>query len=568
VRDLQEELRDGAFVQRLMEFGLDLAQMDLEPPTAASGDDALAGFLRSLWNAPLTEQGAPLTLDSATFKAANGLSELFGGVDTVEEGLHRIRFADNLIEAAKQAPSLAEQADDLEFLDALLGLGGAYAALNSQSNTASSMSQESTLLFLETLWRESSIDSIQRGANEFNKFVKNSNQPNKLLNLSHILLNVMRISSIEGIDSTPESIGKLFEIVKLIDSENFNELLALPTNYVSLVAGLSEFQEADSQYQSTNYEDRLREIVSQLSQGSPDVSNYINPALDPDDILVASNGDVAITPAQSAKNLQLRQEPKYNAVVVDRDLEITFFDYAATDGDIIDVYVNGKIWQQSVSLVSDSILRRPPGSSPLTVRLPKILMQPGENVLEIKSRSQGISLTTVGVDFEANKTIYGNWRYTAAIPVGDSFKITFGLPKIRVNGDAYPYSADHIIDVFKKPRILTIDRGGNDNDMRRDANLERYRELGGVVRIEGKEYDQDESPPAVFAESVNAHVRLIPRRDNQDSGNQLGTALNFYGSKKIRLRDGWNVDFYATESTVPTPLLVPDVPIDWEYKIL
>jgi hypothetical protein len=74
--------------------------------------------------------------------------------------------------------------------------------------------------------------------------------------------------------------------------------------------------------------------------------------------------------------------------------------------------------------------------------------------------------------------------------------------------------------------------------------------------------------PPIFAESIKAHVRLIPRRDNQDSGNQFGIAMRLYGSKKIKLQDGWNVSFYATQPTAPTPLLAPDVPVNWKYKII
>jgi hypothetical protein len=138
------------------------------------------------------------------------------------------------------------------------------------------------------------------------------------------------------------------------------------------------------------------------------------------------------------------------------------------------------------------------------------------------------------------------------------------LPKIRVNGDRYPFSADHIIDTLRQPRILTVDRNGV--DQRRTNNLKRYGELGGVTQL--ADFDRDESPPAMFAESINSHVRLIPRRDNQDSGNEFGRDMRSYGSKKLYLQNGWNVDFYATEPTVPTPLKVPDIPIDWEYRVV
>jgi Deoxyribonuclease NucA/NucB len=203
---------------------------------------------------------------------------------------------------------------------------------------------------------------------------------------------------------------------------------------------------------------------------------------------------------------------------------------------------------------------------PYELKLDKSWMQPGENVLEIRGVNQGSrGLATVGITFDEENTIYGNYKHLLGLASGESQKITFGLPKIRVNGDRYPFSADHIIDTLRQPRILTIDRNGDEK--RRQANLIRYKEVGGIEKADG--YDRDEAPPAVFAESVNAHVRLIPGpTDNQSSGSQIGRAINTYGSKYLVLQNGWNVDFYATEPTVPTPLRVPDVPIDWEYRVI
>jgi hypothetical protein len=111
---------------------------------------------------------------------------------------------------------------------------------------------------------------------------------------------------------------------------------------------------------------------------------------------------------------------------------------------------------------------------------------------------------------------------------------------------------------------LTIDRNGA--KLRREDNLRRYKEVGGVTQLTN--FDQDEAPPAMFAESINSHVRLIPRSDNTGSGAQIEGAMNYYGSKALYLQNSWNVDFYATEPVVPTPLKVPDVPIDWEYRIM
>jgi hypothetical protein len=89
-------------------------------------------------------------------------------VDTVAEGLHRIQFAENLIEAAELAPSLAEQADDVEFLDALLGLGGAYARLEPTSFTVGAEEQD-LKFFLNTLYQ---TQNMQKGTDEMMTFFK------------------------------------------------------------------------------------------------------------------------------------------------------------------------------------------------------------------------------------------------------------------------------------------------------------------------------------------------------------------------------------------------------------
>jgi Deoxyribonuclease NucA/NucB len=422
-------------------------------------------------------------------------------------------------------------------------------------------------LFLSTLWNYNDVEQVQRGTIELGEFIKDSRDPSQLLKLGQTILNTVKVSEINKVEPIPEFIGQSFEIAKLLDAGRFTELSALNASHVALIGGLAEISQAVRQQPS--YLKQLKEIVVQLSQGEPDVSLYTNTEIDPEDGLFASSGDVAISPT-ALENLRLRQEPNYDAVVVRRDIKITFFDYYIEDGDKIDVYLNGQLLQKGVLLVANSFFNRNlltnPFGKPLTITLDKKLLKAGENVLELRSIDQAVGPTTIGVDFNAADTIYGKWRHAAAIPVGGSFKIKFGLPQIRVNGNAYPYSADHIIDTLREPRILTIDRPRIDE--RREANLKRYKEIGGIIKIEGKEYDQDESPPAIFAESLNAHVRLIPRRDNQDSGNQFGIAMRLYGSKKIQLQDGWNVDFFATQPTVPTPLLVPDVLTDWEYKII
>lgn len=83
-----------------------------------------------------------------------------------------------------------------------------------------------------------------------------------------------------------------------------------------------------------------------------------------------------------------------------------------------------------------------------------------------------------------------------------------------------PLAAKHIEDAQAagKPSVLTLDRPGTNT--RRAANLRN----AGLTSVPGM--DQDEYPPATFAESVNASVRNIPLSDNRSAGQQIGYQMN------------------------------------------
>jgi len=145
------------------------------------------------------------------------LSELFGGVDTVAEGLHRIQFAENLIEAAELAPSLVEQADDVEFLDALLGLGGAYAELEPQSFTAD---MEERGFFLDTLWQ---LQDAQVAATELGIFLGDFDNSIKILELLEFEYNLLQSAQISP------------ELSSQVNNPDFiNKLLMLGADYSGL----------------------------------------------------------------------------------------------------------------------------------------------------------------------------------------------------------------------------------------------------------------------------------------------------------------------------------------------
>lgn len=171
VESLKDDLRDPVFLKELIQFGFDYAK--LNPNTSLSAEPQ--GFLDVLWRATPDNEEA---LQGAIRKGAAGLSEFFEGADTQAKLVKRLTFAKNLIEAAKLAPSTQEQVRDPRFVDALIGLGGAYAAIDPQPETLSPGSR----LFLNTIWA-GNAQSLGKGVTELNSFLNGFDQNAKRLNL-------------------------------------------------------------------------------------------------------------------------------------------------------------------------------------------------------------------------------------------------------------------------------------------------------------------------------------------------------------------------------------------------
>ncbi|WP_306323356.1 MULTISPECIES: NucA/NucB deoxyribonuclease domain-containing protein [unclassified Streptomyces] len=102
--------------------------------------------------------------------------------------------------------------------------------------------------------------------------------------------------------------------------------------------------------------------------------------------------------------------------------------------------------------------------------------------------------------------------------------------ELVLDRNKYPESADHIEDAQNgtiwrgddsdtgtpKPSVLTIDRGGAD-DNRADS-------LRGIPSDAPR--DRDEYPPAMYKEGgAGASVQYIAAKDNQGSGSAMGSAV-------------------------------------------
>ncbi|MGI0489917.1 hypothetical protein ACN4EK_31255 [Pantanalinema rosaneae CENA516] len=179
VPSLKNDLKDAQFLREFIEFGFEFVSSNPTVNQTAS-DAAVQGFLDRLWRGD-TQQ---------VKQAQGGLSAFFAGMDTKAEKIKGLDFAVNLLNAAEllQGERLETQKKDPAFLDALIGLGGAYAASNPQP----SVGVEDPQLFLNTLWK---TQEIQRGSTELITFlegVRNENDQVKLLQFGKDVLNQCR----------------------------------------------------------------------------------------------------------------------------------------------------------------------------------------------------------------------------------------------------------------------------------------------------------------------------------------------------------------------------------------
>jgi hypothetical protein len=106
----------------------------------------------------------------------------------------------------------------------------------------------------------------------------------------------------------------------------------------------------------------------------------------------------------------------------------------------------------------------------------------------------------------------------------------------------HPQSACHMVEAWAgagsennprgnylplRPHLVTIDRKGNENDVRRNASVAPFKCNSAID-------DRDEYPLAVFEENKKkASIKCVKKKDNRGSGSQVGKQINgqnFYGA--------------------------------------
>jgi hypothetical protein len=200
VVSIREDLQDPLFFQELLKFGFEYAK--LNPDISLS--DQPQGFLDTLWRTHAGTQG----FAQAIRTGASGLSNLFGQLDSKEKRQDVLEFGERLMQAAKLAPSLQQQVKDPQFVDALLGLGGAYASLEP---TALPAAEADPQLFLNTLWQGQDLPKGARELEDFLNIFETSDEQLKMLRFEKNLLKTVKlVPDLQEEMQNPLNISEIF----------------------------------------------------------------------------------------------------------------------------------------------------------------------------------------------------------------------------------------------------------------------------------------------------------------------------------------------------------------------
>lgn len=165
-------LRDRTVLRELVKLGVEYAKAN--PDTSLSQEPQ--GWLDMLWRTPIQQ-----TEDNQQkiSQAAQGLSEFLkgSGAELSRDSITKLEFGQRILRAARQSVALQPQTRSPQFLDALLGLGRAYAALEPESVDTETEDQTDSFL-LYTLLISESEQGIQTGSSGLEEFLQDF-QPNQ-----------------------------------------------------------------------------------------------------------------------------------------------------------------------------------------------------------------------------------------------------------------------------------------------------------------------------------------------------------------------------------------------------
>jgi hypothetical protein len=495
------------------------AYLALNPTGTMAADDPLK-FLETL-----TQSRTPALIQQGVTQ----LQAFLAGATTEPERQRLMQMGVKTLQAAKQVqltsdrPELRQQMSDVGMLNQLVGLGVAYAALNSPEETPL---QGDISFFLHTLWQGTNETSILKGAVELTHFIEGFENPIQLIEYQRKFFTALGIIPIYQ--------------EALRDPFFAKNIAALGKDYVSIKTNHPEVEEIDDflhQVWQANTIAQLRYVANQLQ--IPSQGRFTDEKLNLYDFLahgVESPDELEDKgKAISLYNYNRIRRP-HDVTVTTQNMTLSLADTDKNDGDAVTVYHNGKLlgWY---------------GLSTTGLSIP-IKLQPGTNTISIRSISEGFAegnrATTLAVIIPSqeldrndprNKNRRGqNYMMRTNLTLGTSVDITVGLPQVPVDARRYPDIGRHTVDSWNYgyPRILTIDRYGQlggftSKEQRRTASINRYLRDPNNPDYNPQLEDLDEYPPAMFLENYGrAHVRPINSSQNRGAGSKMDFFLTHY----------------------------------------
>ena len=160
----------------------------------------------------------------------------------------------------------------------------------------------------------------------------------------------------------------------------------------------------------------------------------------------------------------------------------------------------------------------------------------------------------IGQGFEQFQ-LYGEIKKELFLDAGEtSDGIFIGLPQIYIDGERFPEAAKHIQDALSEPKIVTLDRDNRSIvDTRRLSNTNAYRRANGLANdvpqpsAAVESFQLDEAPPASVISEFGYRVRAILFLQNNNAGTDYRVMINNFGSDELKLPDGTEIEYYATE---------------------
>ena len=160
-----EAIQDADFLRELVAFGFEYAK--LNPTNLASAtNNGLDAFLATLW------QGVPAS-GLAIRQATGKLSDLFEKLDTLQKQVDSLNFQTRLIKAINLLPPVFQQEKlDPRFVSEMVELAGIHTTLKSTQGLP--LNNESSNLFLNTLWGAQDVTGLQKGTQELSELLEAS----------------------------------------------------------------------------------------------------------------------------------------------------------------------------------------------------------------------------------------------------------------------------------------------------------------------------------------------------------------------------------------------------------